>query len=254
MKKNQGFALLVFIGLFISSCKETELNPDSGDKAEFSIEEVAGDVSCVVESYSFINGFSNPSYTVEKNENNLITKIEDESGHAVSFGYDENYQLNELSQTDNNGELVFGIEAEYNGDALIGLRYRKDSEEFAEIEVNFDELNKTDGSFSLLGYDYIKKDGSINSFASGAWEYSNDQFNNRNTKLAFYYQYFSSFVFHTFVFTVLGGDFIMSDVEVAGEGFYTERQFDEGGYLTKFIQGFEGQDQQFITEFDYTCE
>ena len=109
----------------------------------------------------------------------------------------------------------------YNGDSLIGLRYQNDSEEFTEIEANFDELNSDNVSFNLLGYDYRKKDKSISSFANGAWEYSNDQFNNRNTKLVFYYQYFSNFVFNTFVFTVLGSDFIMSDVEAAGEGFYT---------------------------------
>lgn len=254
MKKINVFASLVLIGLLFSSCEEPELNPDSEDEAEFAIKEVAGDISCVIESYTFTNGFPNPSYTVEKNENNLITKIVNESGNAVSFGYDENYQLNELTEIESNGEIAYVLEADYNGDSLIDLRYRNDSEEFTEVEADYDELNSDNASFNLLGYDYIKEGGSISSFANGAWEYSSDRFNNRNTKLVFYYQYFNNFVFNAFVYTVLGSDFIMSDVEVAGEGFYTERQFDEGGYLTKFTQGFEGQDQQFIMEFDYTCE
>ena len=66
MKKQLFFSPLIFIGLLFSSCEEPELNPDSEDEAEFAIEEVAGDISCVIESYSFTNGFPNPSYTVEK--------------------------------------------------------------------------------------------------------------------------------------------------------------------------------------------
>ncbi len=216
---------MVFIGLLFSSCEETELNPNSEDEPEFEIEEVAGDVSCVIESYSFINGFSNPSFIVEKNENKLITKIVNQNGNAVSFGYDENYQLNELREIDNNGNIAYVLEAEYNGDALIGLRYRDDNQEFIEVEADYDELNSENASFKLLGYDYVKEGGSISSFANGAWEYSSDRFNNRNTKLVFYYQYFNNFVFNAFVYTVLGSDFIVSDIEVAGEGFYTERQF-----------------------------